>query len=213
MKGFPAPVSVYCVTGETGAANRFEARAQVGLNPIIGRDAELRTLLGRWKIARSGTGQVALVCGEPGMGKSRLARAIMEAVAGGEPQIMRWYAAALDALERFAETGTVLCQTNLHAPLCELLIRAGQPQAAAVRLDEMIPSATRRVERVYLSALYRVRGLARHALGDRQGARADPETACGIAREQGALTLLRRAEGDLGSVLPPAGIAGGGAAG
>ena len=90
------------------------------------------------------------------------------------------------SFERFAETGTVCCQSHLHAPIGEMLIRNGQAEEASRRLDVMIKSAIRRSERVYLSELYRVRGLARHALGAVGPALADLETAYETARSAGS---------------------------
>jgi class 3 adenylate cyclase len=109
--------------------------------------------------------------------------------------------AALDAFERFAATGTGVCQSNVHAPIGEFLIAAGRAREVVQRLDLLIASATRRREAVYLSELYRVRGLAHHALGVLDLARADIAAACNLSRLQGAVTLLRRAEETQRSVL------------
>jgi tetratricopeptide (TPR) repeat protein len=103
-------------------------------------------------------------------------------------------AAAFEHFEQFAATGTGVCQSHVHAPLGEFLIEAGRAEEAARRLDARIESAIRRNERVYLSELYRVRGLALRDLGDMDRAHTDLATACDIARSQGAVTFLRRAE-------------------
>ncbi len=103
-------------------------------------------------------------------------------------------AAAFDDFDRFAATGTGVCQSHVHAPLGEFLIEAGRAEEAAQRLDARIESAIRRNERVYLSELYRVRGLAHRDLGALDQAHDDIATACEIARSQGAVTFLRRAE-------------------
>ncbi len=103
-------------------------------------------------------------------------------------------AAAFDAFDRYAGTGTGVCQSHAHAPLGEFLIEAGRAEEAAQRLDARIESAIRRRERVYLSELYRVRGLAHRDLGALDQAHADIAAACDIARSQGAVTFLRRAE-------------------
>jgi hypothetical protein len=103
-------------------------------------------------------------------------------------------AAAFDAFEEFAATGTGVCQSHVHAPLGEFLIDAGRAEEAAQRLDARIESAIRRQERVYLSELYRVRGLAHRDLGGLDQAHADIAMACDIARSQGTVAFLRRAE-------------------
>ena len=109
--------------------------------------------------------------------------------------------AALDAFDRFAATGTVVCQSNVHAPIGEFLIAAGRAGEVVQRLDQLIESATRRRGAVYLSELYRVRGLAHYALGARDPAGVDIAAACRISHLQGAVTLLRRAEETQRAVL------------
>ncbi len=72
VKGLPAPVRVSQVVGEGLAASRFEATRGQQLLPLIGREDETTALLRRWERARDGEGQVVLISGEPGIGKSRL---------------------------------------------------------------------------------------------------------------------------------------------
>ncbi len=109
--------------------------------------------------------------------------------------------AASEAFDRFAATGTGVCQSHVHAPLGELLITAGRAEEAVRRLDARIESATQREERVYLSELYRVRGLAHQKLAALDNAEADFATACDVAQSQGAVTFLRRAEESLRATM------------
>jgi class 3 adenylate cyclase/predicted ATPase len=74
LKGFAEPLAVWRVTGESRAEGRFEARHTPGLTPLVGRGEEIALLLHRWRQARDGEGQVVLLSGEPGIGKSRLVR-------------------------------------------------------------------------------------------------------------------------------------------
>ena len=60
--------------GESQAEGQFEARQTAGLTPLVGREEELSILLRRWRQAKDGEGQVVLLSGEPGIGKSRLVR-------------------------------------------------------------------------------------------------------------------------------------------
>jgi class 3 adenylate cyclase len=80
LKGFAAPVVVYRVLGESTAQSRFEVAVSAGLTPLVGREEELGLLQQRWAQAKEGSGQVVLVSGEPGIGKSRLVQAIKEQV-------------------------------------------------------------------------------------------------------------------------------------
>src|SRR5215471_4149782 len=72
------PVRVWQVLGESAVASRFEALRGSALSPLIGRDEELDVLLRRWASAKAGNGQVVLVSGEPGLGKSRLVAVLGE---------------------------------------------------------------------------------------------------------------------------------------
>ncbi len=72
LKGFPTPAGVWQVTGEGKGEGRFEVRSAAGLTPMIGREHELSLMLERWRVARAGEGQVMLLTGEGGIGKSRL---------------------------------------------------------------------------------------------------------------------------------------------
>ena len=65
-------VTPHRVIGESGLQTRLEAAARKGLTPYAGRDAELATLEAKFERARAGSGQVTLVIGEAGVGKSRL---------------------------------------------------------------------------------------------------------------------------------------------
>ena len=79
LKGFASPVLVWRVTGTHSVGSRFEARAS-GLGPMVGRDQEVALLLQRWQQAKDREGQAVLLSGEPGIGKSRITRAVVEQV-------------------------------------------------------------------------------------------------------------------------------------
>ena len=63
---------------DSAIANRFEALRGLALSPLVGRDQEIDVVLRRWASAKAGDGQVVLVSGEPGLGKSRLTAAFQE---------------------------------------------------------------------------------------------------------------------------------------
>ncbi|CAB3787943.1 hypothetical protein LMG28614_02618 [Paraburkholderia ultramafica] len=78
VKGFDEAVLVWQVLGPSGVESRFEALHAATLTPLVGRDEEIELLLSRWQRAKNGKGQVVLLSGEPGIGKSRLSTALEE---------------------------------------------------------------------------------------------------------------------------------------
>ena len=81
LDGFAAPVPVWEVIGE-GVESRFEALRGPSIADLVGREEELFLLLRRWEQAKAGAGRAVLITGEPGIGKSRLVRAVQERLAG-----------------------------------------------------------------------------------------------------------------------------------
>jgi hypothetical protein len=69
LKGVPEPVTLYRVVRASGGGRRARQRH---LTPLVGREEELAMLMRRWERARQGDGQLVLIVGEPGLGKSRL---------------------------------------------------------------------------------------------------------------------------------------------
>ena len=80
LKGISTPLSLYRVVRENAAQSRFEAAVSKGLTPLVGREEELGLLRRRWEQAKASEGQVVLLSGEPGIGKSRLVQALKEQV-------------------------------------------------------------------------------------------------------------------------------------
>jgi hypothetical protein len=70
LKGISTASEAFRVVRRTGVRGRLQAAR--GLTPFVGREEELRLLLRRWEQTREGQGQLALIIGEPGIGKSRL---------------------------------------------------------------------------------------------------------------------------------------------
>ena len=91
LKGFAAPVRAWRVLREGTTESRFEALHAAVLTPLVGREEELE-LLGRcWDRARTGTGQVVLLAGEAGIGKSRLVAALQEHIEGEPHTRLRYF--------------------------------------------------------------------------------------------------------------------------
>jgi class 3 adenylate cyclase len=81
LKGVAEPQQVYRVIGESGAQSRLDIASARGLTPLVGRESEVALLLERWNQVKDGQGQVVLLSGEGGIGKSRLAQVLKEHVA------------------------------------------------------------------------------------------------------------------------------------
>src|SRR5215471_10712811 len=80
LKGITEPGRAYQVLHQSAIESRFEALHSVQLTPLVGRKQESQLLLRCWRQAKSGSGQVVLLSGEPGIGKSRIASALLEKI-------------------------------------------------------------------------------------------------------------------------------------
>jgi len=78
LKGVAAPVQVYRILGESAAQSRFELAEAIGFTPLVSRESEVALLLERWAQSQDGRGQVVLLRGEAGIGKSRLVEVVSE---------------------------------------------------------------------------------------------------------------------------------------
>ena len=129
MKGVPEPIVLHRVVGPSAVRNRLEARSSTGgLAPLVGRDRERRLLFDGWDRSVRGEGQVIHICGEPGIGKSRLALVLHGRLAG---QAHRWLAGSCTRYVR---------NTAFH-PIVELVEQSlgfepGDQPADRVRLVE-----------------------------------------------------------------------------
>jgi class 3 adenylate cyclase/predicted ATPase len=135
LKGFAEPLAAFRVEGEGPAEGRFEALHGQRLTPLVGREQELAILLERWAWAKEGDGQVVLLAGEPGIGKSRLLRALRQELSG-EPHL---------ALSHFCSP----YHTNSALyPIIQQLERAAsiaaddEPQTKFVKLEQLLRQAT-----------------------------------------------------------------------
>jgi predicted ATPase/class 3 adenylate cyclase len=81
LTGVATPMQVHRILGESGAQGRLDIVPTKGLTPLVGRDHEVAGLLDRWTQVREGLGQVILLSGDAGIGKSRLLQVMKEHVA------------------------------------------------------------------------------------------------------------------------------------
>ena len=91
LKGIGSLVRAWAVLRHASVESRFEALHASGLTELIGREEELELLLRRWSKAKTGEGQVVLLSGEAGIGKSRLTAALMERLEGEPHTRLRYF--------------------------------------------------------------------------------------------------------------------------
>ncbi len=135
LKGFPDPLRAHRVLGESQAEGKFEALHGADLAPLVGRTQELALVLERWERAKGGEGQVVLLTGEPGIGKSRLLRALREDLEA-------------DAYLPLSQYCSPFHQTSALHPVIDLLERAAQfarddaPSQKLDKLEALLAQAT-----------------------------------------------------------------------
>jgi class 3 adenylate cyclase/tetratricopeptide (TPR) repeat protein len=184
VKGMAGPVPAWQVLSPSSLASRFEALRGSALTPLIGRDEEIELLMGRWARAKDGNGQIVLVSGEAGIGKSRITEALQERLAGEHYTRLRYFGSPHHAdsplhpvivqLERAAgfaredTPGTKLDKLEI------LLSQAGEnsPDSAALiadllalpndgRYPSLPPDPRRQREDTFGSLVRQLEGLAR----------------------------------------------------
>ena len=132
LKGIAGPVRAWAALRQASVEGRFDAFHASGLTQLVGREEELELLLRRWSKAKGGQGQVVLLSGEPGIGKSRLTAALLERLASEPHTRLRYFCSPLKA---YADSGTVpnYCTNGTSrwllrttTPLCKRKARQGR---------------------------------------------------------------------------------------
>lgn len=90
IKGLVEPAKIWQVIGADTESDRFAAATQFGITPLVGRTTEIGLLFERWQFSQEGDGQVVLLSGQPGIGKSRTMNALREKLRGEVQTILRF---------------------------------------------------------------------------------------------------------------------------
>jgi class 3 adenylate cyclase/predicted ATPase len=127
LKGIAHPVRVWRVLGLSPAESRFEAATRSGLTPLVGRAREIALLLQRWDLAQDGIGQVVLLSGEPGVGKSRILQELREELGERAANVLRYQCSAF-----YANTAFYPVTDNI-----ERALHFTREEAAGAKLDKL----------------------------------------------------------------------------
>jgi class 3 adenylate cyclase len=125
VKGIAQPVHAWAALRASLVESRFDA-LRSATTPLVGRDEEISLLLRRWEQAKAGEGQIVLVSGEPGIGKSRIAETIGERLVGEPHTRLRYFCSPHQ-------------DSALHPAIRQLERAAGlqREDTAEVRLDKL----------------------------------------------------------------------------
>jgi class 3 adenylate cyclase/predicted ATPase len=141
LKGFAEPIQSWRAISPISAESRFEASHQSSLTPLVGRKHEIGMLFERWEQAKEGDGQVVLLCGEAGIGKSRITETLRKRITADDPVSLRYQCSPY-------HTNSALY------PIIEQIERAAQidtgdsPEVKLKKLDSLLTSATPNVEAI-----------------------------------------------------------------
>src|SRR5262249_42537951 len=131
LRGVSQSLKVYQVLRESGVHSRLDVAQPRGLTPLVGRESEVTLLLERWEQAKAGQGQVILLSGEAGIGKSRLVQVLKDHVT--QESHVRWECRSVE-----------YSQNTALFPLVELFQRilqfetGGTPDEKFGKLEQML---------------------------------------------------------------------------
>jgi len=145
LKGLARPARAWAALRASSVASRFEALHATGLTTLVGRDEESELLLRRWLRAKSGEGQVVLLSGEAGIGKSRLTAALLESLATEPHARLRYFCSPQNTDSAFYP---IIGQMERAAGL----VRDDTLQARLDKLDAVLAQTSTSIEDVALFA-------------------------------------------------------------
>ena len=131
LKGIAGPMRAWAALRPASAESRFEALHASGLTALVGREEELELLLRRWSKAKTGEGQVVLLSGEAGIGKSRLTAALLERLASEPHTRLRYFCSP-------QHTDSAFYPIISHMERAAGLAHDDTPQARLDKLDAVL---------------------------------------------------------------------------
>jgi class 3 adenylate cyclase/predicted ATPase len=156
LKGVGWPTHAYTALKESSQESRFEALHAGQLTPLVGREDECELLLDRWAQAKAGEGQVVLLSGEAGVGKSRLIAAFLERLSGELHVRMRYFCSP-------QYTDSALHPIIAHFERAAGLGREDEAQTKLDKLDALLAaSATSREDAALLAEMLSLPNDGRH---------------------------------------------------
>jgi class 3 adenylate cyclase len=147
LKGIDEPLRPWRVLAVKRNVGRFHAaHGGAALTPLVGRDAELAQLLDDWRLATAGTGRTTLVCGEPGIGKSRLTEGLRDSIAGQPHTTLRYQCSPF-------QLNAALYPVVAHAEFAAGFAREDTPEQKLDKLERiLVGTAAQREETAPLFA-------------------------------------------------------------
>jgi class 3 adenylate cyclase len=175
LKGFSNPVHAWSAVRERPHLSRFEAARLHAILPLVGREQELSLLVHHWDRACAGEGQIVLLSGEAGIGKSRLVQALREELRARPHEMVRYQCSAQHANQPFYPAVRQIWHAAGFSP-------GETPRARLQKLEDLAAQSQLDPTKVpYLAALLSVAVNGRHA---------PPELPPGVMKERTIEVLI-----------------------
>lgn len=145
LKGIARPARAWAALRTSLVQSRFDALHTNGLTPLVGREEEFELLFRRWSKAKMGEGQVVLLSGEAGIGKSRLTAAVLERLATEPHTRLRYFCSP-------QHTGSALYSIIGQMERAAGLAHDDKPQEKLDKLDAMLAQTSTSIQDAALFA-------------------------------------------------------------